>query len=156
MKPFFFLLLVAVGALLAYRPAEAQSGSSFPAPVTKKAELVFNGNYLQLFTTGVQLTAGRHRKAGIWSVPSRKVTEMWVQRKGETDIIPLHPYRFQRQLIKLLPDFPEVHNYIAGKEFLYKNLAEEIKQLDNHLKKVLEVRKEKHRAGPVRERIIGK
>ena len=155
MKPFFHLLLLA-GGLLTYLPAEAHSGLPYPAANTQKLELVFSGTHLKLYTTGVQLNVGRNRKAGIWRVPARKVTEMWVQRKGEASLIPLHPHRFQRQLTELLPDYPEVHNYVANKEFLYKNLAKEIKQLDSHLEKVLEVRKEKQSVGPQREQIIGK
>ena len=48
-------------------------------------ELVSEGNYISLYTSGKVIKQKRHPKSSVWNVPSRKLTEMWVQKTGETE-----------------------------------------------------------------------
>ena len=105
-------------------------------------QIIFEGDYLNLLTSGDKLKTGRHKKSGVWNTPARKVKEMWVQRVADPKLVRLDPHRFQGQLVELLPEFPEVHGYIERKDLTYKNLSEAVQALDEHVKRVCLIRQE--------------
>ena len=104
---------------------------------------VFEGPYLSLYSSGRLLRQDRHRKSGVWDTPARKVLEMWVKRTGDTELIRLDPGDFRRQLVELLADYPEIHGAIRQRSFTYKNLSEEVPNLNDHIDKVIHIRKER-------------
>lgn len=106
-------------------------------------ELVFQGDYLSLYTSGRIIKQDKHPKSSVWNVPSRKLMEMWVKRGDDTPLIQLNPKTFRRQLLELVPDFPEIHEAISHKQFTYKGLSDGIVNLNNHMAKVVIVRQEK-------------
>ena len=112
-----------------------------PSPSTLNP--VFKGPYLSLYTSGRMLRQSRHPKSGVWNTPARKVKEMWARRAGDGEMVRLGPPTFRRQLVEMLADFPEVHGAILHRSFTYKNLTEEIPNLNRHIRKVIIIRREK-------------
>ncbi|MCB0586698.1 MAG: hypothetical protein KDD06_15420 [Phaeodactylibacter sp.] len=104
---------------------------------------VVEGPYLYLYTSGRQLRQNRYSKSGVWNTPARKLTEMWVKRRGGTKLIRLGPKTYRRQLVELLSDFPEIHGAIRHRSLTYKKLAEEVPSLNNHIRKVISIRRER-------------
>ena len=147
------LLLIIVGALLSF---ESNASNAFPKPLPLGLDIVFEGDYFTLYTSGARLKKGRHLKSSVWNVPSRKVKEMWIQRKGMKEVIRLDPYRFQKQLVKLLPNYPEVHGFIKHSSFQYGDLESTIPELDQHLQRVKEIREDKHQIIELDSEILNK
>lgn len=110
---------------------------------SEELDLVFQGDYLSLFTSGRVIKQDKHPKSSVWNVPSRKLKEMWVKRGEDAPIIRLDPKTFRRQLLELIPDFPEVHKAVSHKHFTYKALPQGIEDLNNHIAKVIIVRQKK-------------
>lgn len=106
-------------------------------------ETLFEGSVLTLYTSGREIKTGRHKKSGVWDVPSRKQFEMWVQREDSSEAIRLNPFSFQKQLTKLLADIPEVHGFIEQKDLTYQTLPTAVELLDEHIDRVLLIRKER-------------
>ena len=103
-------------------------------------ELVSEGAYLSLYTSGKIMRQKRNPKSSVWNVPSRKLKEMWVQKAGDAQMIRLDPKKFRRQLTELLIDYPEIHRAIQYKGFTYKNLPNQIRELNESVAKVKVVR----------------
>lgn len=140
MKWILAVLIVPCLALLTPKPKEAGSLSG-PSPVTLKP--VFEGPHLSLYTSGRLLRQNRHPKSGVWNTPARKVLEMWVKKTGNTEVIRLGQDSFRRQLVELLADYPEIHGAIRHHSFTYKNLSEGVPNLNDHIDKVIHIRKER-------------
>ena len=133
LQNFPFILALIAANLLTF------SAYAFTAP-PDNLELVSEGTYLSLYTSGKMIKQKRNPKSSIWNVPSRKLKEMWVQKAGETEMIRLDPKRFRKQLLQLLSEFPEVHRTILYKGFTYKELPKYVKELNEHVAKVKTVR----------------
>lgn len=106
-------------------------------------DLVFQGDYLSLYTSGRMLKQKRHPKSSVWNVPSRKLKEMWVKKGEDSPLIRLDPKTFRRQLVELVMDFPEMHEAISHKSFTYKGLPQGIREVNKHIAKVVIVREKK-------------
>jgi|GEM_PF-5334905 len=154
MKPLCTLLfLIMTGTTLSFganpEPPRLKSGLN-------DLEVVFEGDYFILYSSGNRIRTGRNRKSGVWNTPARKATEMWVRRAGKEEVIRLHPYHFQRQLLQLLPDYPEVHGFIQDPSFDYRELEELIPELDQHLLRVEEIREDKHQIMEVEPEVLNR
>ena len=64
-------------------------------------ELVFQGTYLSLYTSGRIIKQGNHPKSGVWNVPVRIMKEMWIKRAENSQLIRLDPKTFRQ--IHMLP-----------------------------------------------------
>ena len=126
---------------------EVSAEPTFERPVPEEIEVVFEGAHLALFTSGRTIKRGRNRKSGVWNVPSRKVREMWVRVGDNQELVYLDVHAFRSQLINMLPQYPEVHNFIDSEFFTYGELADGIAELNRHIIKVHAVRAERQRIG---------
>ena len=141
------------GLLAPVRRPVPTSGFTLPAsPLVRpkpgkttpiELECIAEGPYLSLYTSGRLLRQNRYSKSGVWNTPARKLTEMWVKRKGAPELIRLGHKTYRRQLVELLADFPEIHGAIRHRSFTYKKLAEEVPSLNDHIRKVISIRKER-------------
>ena len=110
---------------------------------TTKLELVYEGPHLSLYTSGQLIKQHKHSKSGIWNVPSRKLQEMWVKKSEAESLIRLEPKIYRYQLIDLVPDFPEIHEAILDREFSYKDLPNKIREFNDHIARVIIIRRNK-------------
>lgn len=138
MKKWIFGILI-LPFLALSAPQLKEQGSA----ATANLKPVFEGPHLSLYTSGRLLRQDRHPKSGVWNTPARKVLEMWAKRTGDNELIRLDPSGFRRQLVELLGDFPEIHGAIRQRSFTYKNLSEEVPNLNQHIDKVILIRKER-------------
>ena len=135
------LILMAASVSLPAAPDAVSTEDPLPANL----EVVVEGPHLILYTSGRAIAPGRNRKSGVWSVPSRMLTEMWVKKGENTGLVRLDVHAFRKQLTGLFPEYPEVHGFISSERFSYKLLPEGIRELNRHIAKVASIRKERKR-----------